>query len=270
MSEPTPTRFTGGIVQPNRHITARLDAMLGVLLEAHSGGRSMSAAAKGTEREVFINSFMSRVFPPHFRFGSGDITDSEERKSGQVDVVIEYPNLYSFPTLDPASRLYLAEGVAVALEIKSDLSKQWSEVETTARKTKSLKRRYKDSRMRELADRYDAIGGGQSQVRAYELRHAADQLTAPPEEIPLFVVGYSGWAKAETLQKRVNSSPVDAIIQLDRRFFVSREPELVIKDHGPMCLMMFLEFVTSCLSTEPPQTNIFHYGTQIDHDLDEE
>ncbi len=132
----TPTRFTDGRIQPNRHIMSRLDAMLALLLEAHGGGGTMSAASKGTERELFVNSFLSQVFPPHFRFGSGDITDSDENKSGQVDVVIEFPNLYSFPIWQSAPRLYLAEGVAVAIEIKSDLSNQWSEVESTAAKNK--------------------------------------------------------------------------------------------------------------------------------------
>ncbi|HQZ67084.1 MAG TPA: hypothetical protein PLY87_18460 [Planctomycetaceae bacterium] len=270
MAEPTPTRFADGFVQPNRHIAARLEAMLALLLHAHGGGRSMSAASKGTERELFVNDFLSQVFPPHFRFGSGDITDSEENKSGQIDVVIEYPNLYSFPILNSATRLYLAEAVAVALEIKSDLKKQWSEVESTAMKTKSLKRRFENSRMRELADRYDAIGDDRSKFRAYELRQAASHLLAPRDDIPLFVVGYKGWAKMETLTKHLNSSQVDAVLQLDNRFFVERGPELAIQNMGPMCLMAFLELVTACLHHGPPQSSIFHYGTQVDHDSDAE
>jgi hypothetical protein len=263
MAKPTPTRFADGFVQPNRHIIARLEAMLAMLLEAHGGGSSMSAASKGRERERFVNSFLSQVFPPHFRFGSGDITDSAENKSGQIDVVIEYPNLYSFPILQSAPRLYLAEGVAVALEIKSDLSKQWPEIKATADKTKSLKRRFEDYRMREKADRYDAIGDDQSKLRAYELRQAASDLIAPPEDIPLFVVGYNGWANVETLTKHMNKSEVDAVLQLDNQFFVARGYDPVIQKMGPVCLMMFLEFITACLHHAPPQSTIFHYATRV-------
>ncbi|MBC8116547.1 MAG: hypothetical protein H7062_19315 [Candidatus Saccharimonas sp.] len=264
MTTPPPTRFADGFVQPNRHITARLTAMLNLLLSAHGGGGTMSAASKGAERELFVNSFLSQVFPPHFRFGSGDITDSEENKSGQLDVVIEFPNLYSFPIWHSAPRLYLAEGVAVAIEIKSDLSNQWSEVEATAKNIKSLRRRFDDYRIRELADRYDAMNDGKSKLRAYELREAAACLTAPTEDIPLFVVGYNGWANAETLCKHLGNSQVDAVLQLDRQFFVARGSGTVVQDMGPMCLMIFLEFITNCLHVTPPQSSIFHYATQAE------
>jgi hypothetical protein len=270
MSKPTPTRFTDGFVQPNRHITKRLEAMLSLLLNAHGGGGTMSAASKGTERELFVNSFLSQVFPTHFRFGTGDITDSEENKSGQIDIVIEYPNLYSFPIWQSAPRLYLAEGVAVAIEVKSDLSSQWGEAEATAKKTKLLKRRFEDYRMRELADRYDALGDPQSKLRAYELREAALRLNAPPEEIPLFVVGYTGWANVETLSKRLNSSQVDAVLQLDNQFFVARGKDIAIANMKTICLMMFLEFITACLHVSPPQSNMFHYATQVKRGEDAE
>ena len=37
----------------------------------------MSSASKGSERELFIREFLAKVFPPHIRFGSGDITDAK-------------------------------------------------------------------------------------------------------------------------------------------------------------------------------------------------
>ena len=110
-----------------------------MLLAAHAAGGKMSSASKGNERETFVSSFLRQVFPAHFRFGTGDITDSDERISGQVDVVVEYPNLYSFPVFEASPRLYLAEGVAATVEIKSDLSTQWSQVEKTASKLKKIK-----------------------------------------------------------------------------------------------------------------------------------
>ena len=133
------TRFdAGSFVRMNKHIDVRLGAMLNMLVGVHQGGGSLSSALKGAERELFVNSFLSQVFPPHFRFGSGDVIDSDERKSGQVDVVIDFPNLYSFPLFNDGPRLYLAVGVAAVLEIKSNVAKQWDQVLRTAEKVKSL------------------------------------------------------------------------------------------------------------------------------------
>jgi len=270
MKEPTPTRFSDGFVQPNRHIMSRLEAIRMGLLNAYYGGCTMSAATKGTERELFVDSFLSEVFPPHFRFGSGDITDSEENKSGQLDIVMEYPNLYSFPMGQASPRLYLAESVAAVIEVKSNLSAQWSEVEDTAKKTKLLKRRFEDYRMRELADRYDALDTDEAKLSAYKLRETASCLNAPPEKIPMFVVGYTGWARSKTISKRLCNSPIDAVLQLDNQFFVVPGMSTVVEKKGPICLMVFLEFITGCLHDSPPQTSIFHYATQAEPDVDVE
>ena len=261
----TPGRFPeGSYVRPNQHIMSRLDAMLNMMLDAHGGGGTMSSASKGSEREIFVSSFLSQVFPPHFRFGSGDITDADERKSGQIDVVVEYPNLYSFPIWQSAPRLYLAEGVAVAIEIKSDISNQWDEVKESATKLKELKRRFRDMRMLEEADRLDSVGNDISMLRAFELRQAAERMQTPPEDIPMFVVGYKGWARPETLTGHLNDSQVDAVLQLDNQFFCARGADLEIANMGPLCMMMFLEFITARLHDPAPQSDIFHYATQVE------
>ena len=184
MKKPTPTRFDKGQIRPNRHILERLQSINAMMLEAFNGGASMSSSTKGNERELFVNFFLSPLFPSHFRFGTGDITDSFESKSGQIDIVIEFPNLYSFPVIQGGPRLYLAEGVAVAIEVKSNLSNQWSEVVSTATKLKSLKRRFKNDRMYELADRYEELGDHMS---AFSVRERASQMPAPNEDIPFYV-----------------------------------------------------------------------------------
>ena len=35
----------------------------------------MSSASKGSERESFVDDFLSKAMPTHFRFGSGDTSD---------------------------------------------------------------------------------------------------------------------------------------------------------------------------------------------------
>ena len=94
------------------HIVKRLAGIQGQLISAHAGGGELSSATKGNEREQFIDLFLSQVFPPIYRFGTGDIIDSNGNKSGQLDVVIEYPFVPSLPLVGGKPRLYLAEGVS--------------------------------------------------------------------------------------------------------------------------------------------------------------
>jgi hypothetical protein len=44
--------------------------------------------------------------------------------SGALDIVVEFPFLPSFPAPGGDERLYLAESVALAIEVKSDLCAQ--------------------------------------------------------------------------------------------------------------------------------------------------
>ena len=92
----------------------------------------MPSVSKGSEREAFVRDFLQLVFPSPFRFGSGAVIDSDGNSSGQIDIVVEYLFLPSFPMPGGTDRLYLAESVAVALEVKSNVSTQWKEVEHSA------------------------------------------------------------------------------------------------------------------------------------------
>lgn len=78
-------------------LVTRLDGIQQMLISAYNAGSSMSAASKGAEREAFIDTFLSQVFTPQYRFGSGDAIDQNGNQSGQLDVVIEYPLVPSLP-----------------------------------------------------------------------------------------------------------------------------------------------------------------------------
>ena len=105
-----------------------------MLCAAFDAGTSLASASKGAEREAFVTLFLSQVLPTIYRFGTGVITDSYasatgSRRSGQIDVVIEMPFAPSFPALVGSDvRLYPAEAVGVAIEVKSDVSAQWKDV----------------------------------------------------------------------------------------------------------------------------------------------
>jgi len=84
------------------------------------------------------------------------------------------------------SRLYLAEGVCAAFEVKSDLSKEWGDVTNKARRIKALKRQL----------------GLLAMIDPY-----------PPDSIPFFAVGYSGWSTFAAVEEKLATAPeIDGIL----------------------------------------------------------
>ena len=130
--------------------------------------------------------------PAHRRFASGAITDSVGEISGQVDIAIEYGHFPSFPMPNAGERLILAESVALVIEVKSNLSSQWGEVEDTTRSVKRLTRTLNPT----------MVTG-----------------TRPSNVIPVVAVGYRGHRTITGLNKRLlNTSPEarpDAALVID-------------------------------------------------------
>jgi len=185
----------------NQLIHDRLESTRLSLLAGHAGGKTASSSTKGSERETFVRNFLTQVIPPAFRISSGDITDSNGKQSGQLDLVIEYPFVPSMPLLMADQRVYLAEGVAAVIEVKSNLARQWGEVRDTA------------NRVRPLTRSYGAM-----------VQFGVDPALATPKDpIPLFAVGYTGWAKPETLKAHLAEGVVDGILVLDTGLFVGTQ-----------------------------------------------
>jgi hypothetical protein len=103
---------------PNPHLLERIAAVQDTLFALYRGGKPMSSATKGREREYFVHEFLEQILPPVHRFGSGDVIDSHGHTTGQVDIVIEHPFLPSLPQPGGKERLYLAESVAAVIEVK--------------------------------------------------------------------------------------------------------------------------------------------------------
>ena len=103
----------------NQIVAERLNGIRRSLIAQAAAGRPMPSASKGQERETFLHGFLSQVFPAHFRFGTGSITDAAGVISGQVDLVVELPFFPSIPVPPADVRLYFAEGVGAAIEVKS-------------------------------------------------------------------------------------------------------------------------------------------------------
>jgi hypothetical protein len=83
----------------NKQLNERLKGIQDVLM-AHDGAMTpLPNAAQGDEREVLVREFPEKVFPAPYGFGCGVVADSDERFSGQLDVIVEWPFFASFPAL---------------------------------------------------------------------------------------------------------------------------------------------------------------------------
>ena len=207
----------------NEHVRERLAGIRKMIMAQYEAGREMSSTSKGRERELFVDQLLKSALPPPFRVGDGDVTDVSGTMTGQLDLVVECFQWPSLPVIMGGSRLYMAEGVAAVVEVKSDVADQWKEVEETARKVKSLSRKY--ARM---------ISGGK-----------------PPEAlatIPVYAVGYAGWKKAETVEAKVSSGLVDGVLVLDTGIFSfaknTGEPDSVTGDWSLLGFLRALHSAT--------------------------
>lgn len=177
----------------NTLVLKRLTSIQQTLNAAYDASQELSekqSAIKGTEREIFVASFLREMFPPQFRFGSGVITDANENTTGQLDIVIELPFAPSFTLGNGAPRVYLADTVGAVIEVKSDLSDQWSEIR------------------KQLEGRDDA----QSSFKA--LKQIKRRVIVPTgsgdliqsETIPAYAVGYRGFKTLKALVDRMKAA----------------------------------------------------------------
>ncbi len=172
----------------NQHLIKRLDAIQQTLSAQYSGGRGLPNTTAGSEREAFLREFLQKVFPAHRRFSTGAITDAQGGISGQVDIVVEYPFVPSFPLPSTDERLLLAESVAMAIEVKSDLISQWGQVRETVKKVKALRRQL-------------------NPLMVLDEEPAAFSARVSSETIPCVVVGYAGHTTTAALSKRLRDTP---------------------------------------------------------------
>lgn len=218
---------------PNNHVLTRLSGIQNILMGIHQASTKLSAATSGEERQAFIESFLANVLPSVYRFGRGDCTDAAGRRSGQLDVVVEYPFSPSLPSVgDAPTRLYLAESVAAVIEVKSNVAAQWSQAQHTATQLAPLRR----------------VFGATMQMGGFP----------PAEQIPLFVAGYTGWKTIQTVQTNLAQSPnIAGVLVIDRGFFVSNNQYGGITATGPWALwglIAALHYITNGLqaaSTDP-------------------
>jgi hypothetical protein len=203
----------------------RLEAIREQLIAGHRAGIGMSSATKGKEREGFVSGFLELVFPQSFRFGTGDVVDQSGQRSGEVDIVVEFPFGPSFPALGGGPRLYPAEGVAAVIEVKSDLSSQRAEVVSSASRVKALAPQHKP---------LVVVGRG------------------VPKKVPYFAVGYAGWQTDAGPVGLAQTGVVDCVYEINAGRCTAAGDfvgagQIAVYD-GPTALVVFVELVRLSLS----------------------
>ncbi len=90
-------------------------------------------------REIFIEDFLTCLFPKKFVIGTGEVIDSKGRISEQADVIVydEFMPVFDYG----ATKHFLSSGVFAHVEVKSILNKQSLEKSLNITKTiKTLER----------------------------------------------------------------------------------------------------------------------------------
>jgi hypothetical protein len=175
----------------NKYVLNRVEAIRQTMRTHRQAGAGLPSAVIGSERELFVTEFLSKVLPPTLRVGRGCVTDVAGKLTGQLEVVIEYPFVPSFPMPSTSERLYLAESVALVIEVKSHLSNQWAEVRKTVSEVKPLRRELR-------------------QPELFALQNSPDSALVPDRSrVYCYAVGYEGHKRVQSLRELLDKTPAD-------------------------------------------------------------
>lgn len=169
------------------------------LMQRHTDSSYYSSPIIGAEREAVKKELLSFILPPGYRIGSGTIVDAYGAETGQIDAVIEQPFSLSFPIATDTNRLYLADTVGAAFEIKSNLNIQGAEALEKIREIKSL---WRHKKKKEEIVLYDKL------------------------LIPAYIIAYTGPKKLTTIAKKYinvrDSNYPNGVLIIDNELFYGR------------------------------------------------
>ncbi|BEO41892.1 DUF6602 domain-containing protein [Serratia ureilytica] len=242
----------------------RLESVLRMLNANYDGVRHSPSALKGAARADFINNYLKNVIPQGLRIRtSGEIIDSKNNQTGELDIVIENGHFPNIPIVSgDSSRLYFAEGVAAVIEVKSNLQSQWNEALSTGEKLSKIARNFSGT--------LSFDNGGTHVIRTDRIisNPVLPKITTVPQakmidKVPYFIVGYTGWSDINTLSRKIKESSdiVSGVLQLDNGFFVSGGMFKEVLANGPLCLLAFINCIYESYGfIKSPSVNLLSYG----------
>jgi len=101
------------------------------------------AGIMGTARELIVSEFLRAAFPSTCNFMTGEIIDTHDGRSGQVDIII-VPAFAPRFVLAGHSGIALAEGTIAAIEVKSTLTTSSPDSESALSSALSTVRKIKE------------------------------------------------------------------------------------------------------------------------------
>jgi hypothetical protein len=206
-------------------LRAKMISLRANLLAAYSDSAGYPAPVAGREREIFLHSLLEKVLPPNHRVGAGVITDCHSNTTGQIDLVVELPLSLSLPIVGE-NRLYFADTVGAAIEVKSNLSSQWSEAHGKLLEVNALstKRMEDDGEIKLLAE----------------------------YQVPFFIVSFKGPKTMKTLESKLAPRrvyPPAGIYVIESNLFVGyHHGGWVYSETEPGSLLAFITSLYTALN----------------------
>jgi len=216
----------------NSQLENLLNSYLVQLNSLIEGQSEENSDIKGAVREGILGLIMNQFFPPHCRTGNGEIIDQFENRSGQCDIVIEYPFFPSIPFQSGLeSRLYISEGVAFVIEAKSNFSDQFSQIVSKAGQILALKPK--------VGSVFSAgIEGDEFYPPETNIYLGSERYS-----IPFYVISYdSKWSVEKIQSKMQTHNYIQGVLIIKDQVYISQYYKNQIID-GPMSLWaMISEF----------------------------
>lgn len=159
-------------------------------------GNSFPVLTSGDEREIFVSHFLRQLLPPHYRIGSGVITDAGGQLSTQLDIVVELPFTPSFSFLTTSPRTYLADTVGAVIEVKSSLQGYLTGNKQGNVEQKFIKGATKYRPLAEIEREVIVVDEMVKRHEQDEDSFQADVSYHCSRTIPSYIVGYTGWKRS--------------------------------------------------------------------------
>lgn len=204
------------------------------LIECYRDSQSYSPTITGTEREIFHQNLLTKILPNNYRVGSGTITDHKGNETGQIDLIIELPFSLSFPVSSGDNRLYLADTVGAAFEIKSDLNNQWNN---------------SVNKIREIFE-----------ISRTKTKDKNEVIMLHDVQIPSFIIGFKGFKTIDAIEKKLSEIPSrywpNGILIIESNIFygIHGGNGSIISTGKGQCILGFISYLNEILQNYAKKT----------------